>query len=174
LLHPRCARERAEDLQEVRRMIEAGEDDIAIDELRWLVSGCPEFLDAHQLLGELAAAGGDWRLARGHFGYAFDLGLSAFGPEGWQGKLPYRLPANRGFLSAAKGLALCLKELGQTERSRDLLNRLLAFDPSDPLGVLQWLKLRTSQAPEDAAPGEESSAKERPEAGGACESSTGR
>ena len=32
-------RDRAEDLEEVRLMIEAGEIDIALDELRWLLSG---------------------------------------------------------------------------------------------------------------------------------------
>jgi hypothetical protein len=132
-------------------MIEAGETDIAVDELRWLVSGCPEFLDAHQLLGELAVGDGDWRLARGHFGYAYDLGLAALGSEGWRGRLPYRLPANRGFLTSAKGLALCLKELGQAEQSRELLKRLLEFDPSDPLCVREWLAQWTPDAPASTA-----------------------
>jgi hypothetical protein len=51
--HPRCVRQRAEDVEEVRTMIEKGETDVAIDELRWLVDGCREFIDAHRMLGEL-------------------------------------------------------------------------------------------------------------------------
>src|SRR5262245_10893637 len=74
--HPRCARDRAEDLEEVQAMVEAGEVDVAVDELRWLLSGCSEFMEAHALLGELALAGGnDVPLARGHFGFAVQLGL---------------------------------------------------------------------------------------------------
>ena len=78
LVHPRCARDRADDLEEVREMIEAGELDVAIDELRWLVGGCSEFIEAHGLLGELAlATDEDVALARGHFGVAVQLGLKA-------------------------------------------------------------------------------------------------
>ena len=53
LVHPTCVRERAEDLDEVRAMIEAEEFDVATDELRWLLTDCPEFIAAHALLGEL-------------------------------------------------------------------------------------------------------------------------
>src|SRR5258708_2407310 len=37
LVHPRCARDRALDLEEVRKMLDAGEVDVAIDECRWLL-----------------------------------------------------------------------------------------------------------------------------------------
>src|SRR5438552_1953622 len=40
-LHPRCALERAEDLEEIATMLEQGEAEIATDELRWVLSGCP-------------------------------------------------------------------------------------------------------------------------------------
>lgn len=139
LVHPACARERAEDLEEVHQMIDGGELDIAIDELRWLLSGCPELLEAHQLLGELALAEGDARLARGHFGFAYDLGRTALPSENWQGTLPFRLPGNRSFLTAAKGLALCLHEIGEPERAREVARQLIAFDPSDPLRAAAWL-----------------------------------
>src|SRR5262245_8015445 len=74
LVHPRSARDRAEDLEEVRLMIDSGEHDIAIDELRWLLSDCAEFIAAHAMLGELAAETGDWPLARGHYGAGYQLG----------------------------------------------------------------------------------------------------
>ncbi|HEY4313856.1 MAG TPA: hypothetical protein VGN12_30740 [Pirellulales bacterium] len=139
LVHPPAARARAEDLEEVHQMIDADEIEIAVDELRWLLTGCTDFLEAHQLLGELALADGDARLARAHFGYAFDIGLGALPSDDWSGKLPFRLPGNRSFLTAAKGLAHCLNEIGQPDRGRAVALRLLRFDPSDPLRVTAWI-----------------------------------
>ena len=93
-------------------MIEAGEFDIATDELRWLVSGCSEFIEAHELLGELAlAASDDFALARGHFGFAVQLGLKALERAKVRGPLPYRQPANRAFFEAGRGLAWSLVKL---------------------------------------------------------------
>jgi tetratricopeptide (TPR) repeat protein len=138
LVHPRCAQERLDDLEEVRQMIDAGEVEIATDELRWLLNGCSDFVAAHRLLGELAMEQRDIKLARAHFGYAYDIGLSALPPAGLGGALPYRVPANQAFLEAAKGLAWCLRELGQDEQALAVVDQLLACDPSDPLGVRAW------------------------------------
>lgn len=133
LVHPRCARERAADLDEVRGMLNAGEAEIAMDELRWLLDDCHEFLAAHRLLGELALADDDLNLARGHFGIAFQLGLKA--AEKATGPLPYSCPANRDFYESGKGLVACLKQLGREEMARDVALHLLRLDPSDPLNV---------------------------------------
>jgi tetratricopeptide (TPR) repeat protein len=138
LVHPRCALERAEDLEEVQLMLDAGEKEIALDELRWLLNGCSDFVAAHRLLGELALADGDLRLARGHFGYAYEIALSAVPPRGLDGPLPYRLPANQAFFEAAKGLAWCLHGLGKKKLARRVLDQLLACDATDPLGVKAW------------------------------------
>ncbi|HVX15381.1 MAG TPA: hypothetical protein VHC22_29600 [Pirellulales bacterium] len=138
LVHPRCALERAEDLEEVQLMLEAGETDIAIDELRWLLNGCADFVAAHRLLGELALTDEDWRLARGHFGYAYEIVLSAFPPGGLDGPLPHRLAANQPFFESAKGLALCLHKLGKRKLARRVVEQLLVCDPSDPLGLRNW------------------------------------
>jgi len=147
LVPPSCALERAEDLEEVHQMIDAGENDVAIDELRWLLNDCPDLLEAHQLLGELALVDGDPRLARAHFGYAFDIGLNALPRENWRCALPFRLPGNRSFLTAAKGLAHCLNEIGEPERAREVAQRLIAFDPSDPLRVKSWLTTLDGTSP---------------------------
>src|SRR6185312_13203117 len=112
LVHPRCARDRAEDLEEVEKMIAAGEVEVAIDELRWLLGGCSDFIDAHKLLGELALADHDVPLARGHFGYAYRIGQLAIERAKPTGAVPYRLAANRSFFEAGKGLAWCLAQLG--------------------------------------------------------------
>ncbi len=116
-------------------MLAAGEDDIAIDELRWLLNGCSDFIEAHKLLGELSLASGDVRLARAHFGYAYDIGLAAIPPNGLKGPLSYGRPANQSFFEAAKGLAFTLNELGMSDRARDVLDTMLKLDPSDPLGA---------------------------------------
>lgn len=138
LVHPRCALERTEDLLEVEQMIAAGENDVATDELRWLLQGCSDCVRAHRLLGELALTNHDVTLARAHFGYAFDVGYSALAEQGMPGPLPYRLPTNQAFLESAKGLAWCLHELKKFELALAVLDVALRCDPSDPLGVQTW------------------------------------
>lgn len=132
-VHPRGARERAEDLEEVREMIESGELDVAVDELRWLVGGCSEFVEAHALLGELALAEGDAALARGHFGFAVQLGFKALQRANVVGPLPYAQPANRAFYEAGRGLARALVKLGMLDKATTLVEDLVRLDPSDPL-----------------------------------------
>ncbi|MFM8704900.1 MAG: hypothetical protein ACKOHG_13725, partial [Planctomycetia bacterium] len=73
LVHPRCARRRREYIEEVEAMVEAGETEIARDELVWLLSECPDHLDAHVQLGLIALEDGVPKLARGHFGSAYEL-----------------------------------------------------------------------------------------------------
>jgi hypothetical protein len=139
LVHPEGAIELAEDLEEVRSMIEAEEVDVALDELRWLVEQCHDSIEAHYLLGEIAFEALDFRLARGHFGHAFDLGRSALPAEGVGGKLDYALAANQPFLQATKGLAYCLNELGRKETAAAVLRELAGYDRADPLGAADLL-----------------------------------
>jgi hypothetical protein len=140
LVHPRCARERAEDLEEVRTMIEGEELDIAIDELRYLVGGCSEFVEAHCLLGVLAVeTKNDVRLARGHFGVGYQLGLQTLRRAGMPGPLPYAQPANKAFFEAGRGLAWCLAKLDKLPMAREVVDTLVKLDPSDPLGLRAML-----------------------------------
>jgi hypothetical protein len=120
-------------------MLAAGELDVAADELRWLLEDCRDFIEAHKMLGELAAGEGDVKLARAHFGFAYDLGNGALPEKGLDGPLPYELPANQPFLEAAKGLAWSLMELGHGQQAREILKTLLACDRSDPLGAEEML-----------------------------------
>jgi len=114
-------------------MIEAGEVEVATDELRWLVSNCSEFIEAHELLGELALTQGDAALARGHFGFAVQLGLKTLERAKVEGPLPYRQPANASFFLAGRGLVLALAELGMLPKAQDLVQTLVKLDPTDPL-----------------------------------------
>ena len=135
LVHPPCAQRRAEDLEEVRAMLEAGEVDVAVDELRWLLRACSSFLAAHTLLGEIALADGDLALARSHFGRAYEIGREAIPEQGLAGPLPHARPANRAFFEAGKGLAQCLHQTAESRRAAEVVEQLLALDPSDPLGL---------------------------------------
>jgi hypothetical protein len=125
----------AEDLEEVHAMIEAGELDVATDELRWLVSNCSEFIEAHELLGELALAQGDAALARGHFGFAVQLGLKTLQRAKVEGPLSYQQPANESFFLAGRGLVTALAKLDLLPKAQELVQTLLRLDPTDPLGL---------------------------------------
>jgi hypothetical protein len=139
LVHPRCARDRAEDLEEVHKMVDAGELDVAMDECRWLLSGCSDCIEAHRILGEIALTENDFPLARGHFGYAYRLGEQTLAKAGNPSPVPYHLLTNRSFLESAKGLAFCLKQLGKEQMAREVVELTLRCDPSDPLGMRKLL-----------------------------------
>lgn len=139
LAHPKAVREMAEDLEEVRQMIAAGESDIAIDELRWLLGTCSESIEAHFLLGKLAVEeDGDIGLGRGHFGFGYQLGIKALKRAGKPKPLPVLHPANRYFYDAGRGLAWCLNELEKPHMALEIVEQLLELDPTDPLGLTAW------------------------------------
>jgi tetratricopeptide (TPR) repeat protein len=148
LVHPREARECADDLDEVRTMIDAGEAELAIEELRWLLDVCHDLVEAHFLLGKLAVESqDDLPLARGHFGTAYQLGLHTLRRAGMPKPVPALHPANRSFYDAGRGLAWTLNELGKTAMAREVLEQLLDLDPRDPLGLGGWLdELNTAGA----------------------------
>jgi hypothetical protein len=130
-------------------MVAAGELDVAIDELRWLVGGCSEFIEAHALLGELAlATDEDVALARGHFGVAVQLGLKAIQRASVAGPLPCGQPANRPFFEAARGLVWCLGTLKLFDKAREAVATIVRLDPADPMGLRKLLEeLQTGGLP---------------------------
>jgi len=135
LVHPRCSRKRLDDIAEVEAMVEAGETEIAHDELVWLLSECPDFLEAHVQLGLIALEEDDAKLARGHFGRAYELALRALDAAGGPQPLPYQLDGNKPFFQAAKGLVHSLMELGRKQAAKEVCQRIAPLDPSDPLGI---------------------------------------
>lgn len=149
LVHPRCARDRAEDLEEVQLMVDAGEFDLATDELRWLLSGCAEFIAAHVLLGELAlATNSDVPLARGHFGAGYQLALKTLRRAKLPTPLLYSQPANQPFFEAGRGLAWCLAKLDKHDMAQEVVDDTLKFDKSDPLKLRAMLdELRSGGLP---------------------------
>lgn len=140
LVYPRSVRDRSEDLEEVQDMIAAGEIDIAIDELRWLLAECSEMISAHFLLGKLAVeADGDLSLARAHFGFGYELGLRALQREKMPSPLSAGHPANQPFYDAGRGLAWSLHALGKPPLALEVVRQLLVCDPGDPLGLQAWI-----------------------------------
>ncbi len=135
LVHPRCAKARSEDIEEVRKMIAAGETEIARDELRWLLDECHDFIEAHALLGDLAHAEDEVKLARGHYGYAYQLAQKAIEQAEDITRLPATLAANQPFFHAGEGLVRCLAKMGKRGLAQDVAKRLLQLDPADPLGL---------------------------------------
>jgi tetratricopeptide (TPR) repeat protein len=113
LVHPRCVLQMRPDYEEGLELWKAGDTEAARDALRYALEGCGDNLWIHVALGQIALQEfRDPTLARGHFGYAFELVERAL-PRGFKGRLPRNLPANRPFYEAAEGLAACYEALGQ-------------------------------------------------------------
>lgn len=152
LIGPPCVTERADDLEEVRAMIEGGETEIAVDELRYLLADCHDLLEAHLLLGQLAVAENDRpsdiELARGHFGYAYTLGEKALTAAGGAARLPGDQPENAPWHEAARGLAWCLEKQAQSAMADQVAAAVRRADPSDPAEVMAMLdELRSGGLP---------------------------
>jgi hypothetical protein len=135
LVFPRSVEQRAADMEEVRKMLAVDEIDVAEDELRWLVGGCDALLEGHKLLGRIAAGDENWEIARAHYAYAYELGLDAVKKVTSPVALPYSRPANHDLHEAARGLIESLLELDERALARQVKTQMLAWDPSDPLGV---------------------------------------
>jgi hypothetical protein len=120
LVHPRCVKEAELDFEEGIELWKAGDPESARDALRYALSACHDNIWVHVALGQIALAEfRDPSLARGHFGYAFELAQRAF-PPGFQGHLPRGRPNNRPFFEAIDGLATCLESLGQENDGKSL------------------------------------------------------
>jgi len=139
LVHPRCVIEREADLREAEAMIAAGEHEIARDELRWLLEGCSDNIAAHELLGELALEEENIPLARGHFGYAYQLGMKAIRAAGSPQPFSLEWAANQAFFSAGKGLVHCLLKLDKRDVVTEVVEFLLQCAPGDPLHLRRLL-----------------------------------
>ncbi|WP_422931248.1 hypothetical protein [Singulisphaera sp. PoT] len=101
---------------------EAGDPEAARDALRYALQGCGDNLWVHVALGRIALEEfNDPALARGHFGYGFELAQRAI-PPGFDGRLPRHRLANQPFYDAIDGLIACYEGLGKPEEAADLRN----------------------------------------------------
>jgi hypothetical protein len=100
------------------------------------------------MLAELAAHGGDFSLARGHYGAGYQLGLQTLRRAKMPKPLLYSQLANRVFFEAGRGLIGTLEKLGKSAMANEILATLLELDPSDPLALRAMVDtLRTGGAP---------------------------
>jgi hypothetical protein len=116
------------DYEEGIELRKAGDPEAARDALRYALQGCGDNLWVHVALGRIALDDfKDPKLARGHFGYAFELAQRAL-PPGFRGRLPSHRLANRPFFDAIDGLAQCYDALGKRGEASSLrtLGRTLA------------------------------------------------
>jgi hypothetical protein len=120
LVHPQGALEAELDYEEGMEIWRAGDPEGARDALRYALGAYHDNLWIHTALGRIALEEfRDPTLARGHFGYAVDLGRRALPPQ-FAGRLPAGRPGNRPFHDALEGLIRCLETLGQAEECQGL------------------------------------------------------
>ena len=130
--HPRCVREMELDFEEGIELRKAGDPEAARDALRYALQGCGDNLWVHVALGWIALE--DFRdptLARGHFGYAYELAERAI-PPGFRGRLPRHRLANRPFYDAIEGLAACYEALRKHDEAAKLDARAAALAGEHP------------------------------------------
>jgi hypothetical protein len=115
------------DFEEGIELRKAGDPESARDALRYALQGCGDNMWVHVALGWIALDDfNDPRLARGHFGYAFELAERAL-PRPFSGRLPRHRVANRPFYDAIEGLSACYSALGKRDEAvklADLAARL--------------------------------------------------
>jgi hypothetical protein len=101
------------DYEEGVELWKAGDPESARDALRYALSAYHDNIFVHVALGQIALCEfHDPALARGHFGYAYELVDGAL-PPGFSGRLPRDRPNNRPFYEAIDGLIECLEALGR-------------------------------------------------------------
>jgi hypothetical protein len=120
LVHPHKVDELEPDYEESIELWKAGDPESARDALRYTLAACHDNMWVHVALGQIAL--GEFRdpaLARGHFGYAFELGQRAL-PAGFRGRLARERRRNRPFYDAIEGLIQCFVALGRPQECQGL------------------------------------------------------
>ena len=133
LVHPRCIEEMELDYEEGIELRKAGDPEAARDALRFALQGCGDNLWVHVALGQIALEDfKDPTLARGHFGYAYELVEKAI-PRDFAARLPQTHPSNRPLYDAMNGLIACHEALGDAPLAAELRSRLAVWGkPTGP------------------------------------------
>jgi hypothetical protein len=119
-VHPPCVLRRWPDYEEGLEAWKAGAIDEARDALRFALDGCGDNLWIHVALGRIALeTDGNLPLARGHFGYAYEL-VQRLIPPGFSGRLPSERHANRPLYAAIDGLLACAEREGRISELQEL------------------------------------------------------
>ncbi len=120
LAHPRCVPEMELDYEEGIALWREGDVEAARDALRYALQGCGDNIWVHVALGRIALKEfNDASLARGHFGYGYELAQRALPPD-FTGRLPPARLANQPFYEAIDGLVTCYDALGKPNEAAAL------------------------------------------------------
>ncbi len=120
---------------------------LAAGGLTWPSTSCDGFstaatrlVEAHQLLGEIALNGGG-RSRTGPRPPGLRIRTGCESPSSRRGgcRLPFNRPNNQPFFKLAAAAARWHR-LGDRQTAGEIVNRLLALDPSDPLDVKSVLR----------------------------------
>ncbi len=123
LAHPPGVEEVRLDYEEAMEVWRAGEPDEAREILRYALEGFHENLWIHAALGRIALQEDrNPTLARGHFGYVYELAMRAL-PSHFTGRLPPDRAANQPLYEALDGLIACNDALGRQAESDELRRR---------------------------------------------------
>ena len=127
IVQPREVEELELDYLEGIELWEAGEPEDACDALRFFLGACGEYLQVLVALGKIALQEkNDPKLARGHFGYAFEL-VERVLANGFNGRLPKDRPANVPYFEAGEGLAACYDKMEQPQDAAWVRKRIAAL-----------------------------------------------
>lgn len=108
------------DFEEGIEAWKAGAIDEARDALRFALDGCGDNLWIHVALGKIALqADNNHALARGHFGYAFELARRVI-PTAFNGCLPADRHSNQPLYAAIDGLLACAELEGRLSEIQEL------------------------------------------------------
>ena len=114
----------------------AGDEDQGrtMEKLQALVTRYPEALSGWVAMGRIALANEETIGAYAYFRVAYHRGLDKARASGWrgEGRIPWKIPANRPFLRAIHGLAQCADAIGESAEAKRCREFLGMLDPSHP------------------------------------------
>lgn len=115
-------------------IIESGDTQKALNQLRSIIKKDPEFIDAYNSFGAYFYEKGNPRKRLEYYSKAYQIGQRVI-PNAFTGRIPWIQLENRPFLRSMHGLGLCYIYEMQRDKAIDLFERLLRYNPNDNQGV---------------------------------------
>ncbi len=133
-------REVAEEGKTLKELLSKGAIEILKDRCRTLIDKDPDYLEPYLILHEIYEIEGDLKSADEILTRAFERAMNLIAPEG---KLPDRLPwshePNRHIINTLISTGVFYWELGEIDRSLEILSKVYRMNPSDEPGVRYYI-----------------------------------